>query len=105
MKQEKERKIKLGGGFWLISDPYCCWISKEYIYKEGKHKGETYLKRVSGYTSKVEDALESLVDRHSREINANSINTLIKEIKSLKSLIKQIGENLNERSGSTDRTK
>ena len=89
-----DRKIKLGGGFWLVNDPYCCWICKEYTYKEGKHKGETYLKRVSGYTSKIEDALESVCDRHSREINATSVNSLIKEIKSLKSLIKQIGENV-----------
>ena len=100
MTKDDDRKIKLGGGFWLISDPYCCWISKEYVYQNGKHKGETYLKRVSGYTAKVEDALESLVDRHSREINATSVNTLIKEIKSLKSLIKQIGENLDERTRS-----
>ena len=93
MTEEKERKIKLGGGFWLISDPYCCWICKEYKYQKGAHVGETYLKRVSGYTAKVEDALESLCDRHTREINAKSVNSLIKEIKSLKSLIKQFGEN------------
>ena len=94
MIKETDRKIKLGGGFWLCSDPYCCWISKEYVTKEGKHKGETYLKRCSGYCAKVEDALESVCDRHSREINVSSINQLTKEIKSLKSLIKQIGENL-----------
>lgn len=89
-----DRKIKLGGGYWLCSDPYCCWICKEYVTQNGKHKGETYLKRVSGYTSKLEDALEDVLDRHSRTINANSVNTLIKEIKSLKSLVKEIGENL-----------
>lgn len=95
-----EREIRLGGGYLLKSDKYCCWIVQECVTKEGKNKGKVYTKRVSGYCAKVEDALESLVDRHSREINANSINTLIKEIKSLKSLIREIGENLNERSGS-----
>lgn len=100
-----DRKIRLGGGYWLYSDKYCCWIMQECVTQKGKNIGKTYTKRVSGYFAKVEDALESLVDRHSREISANSINTLIKEIKSLKSLIKEIGENLNERSGSTDRTK
>ena len=97
MKQEKDRKIKLGGGYWLVSDKYWCWIMQECVTKEGKNKGKVYHKRVSGYCAKIEDALESLCDRHSREISANSINTLIKEIKSLKSLIKEIGENLNER--------
>lgn len=89
-----DRKIKLGGGYWLCSDQYCCWICKEYTTKSGKNAGKTYLRRYSGYNAKVEDALEDVVDRHSREINANSINTLIKEIKSLKTLVKQIGENL-----------
>lgn len=92
-----DRKIKLGGGYWLCSDNYCCWIIQECQTKKGKNIGKTYTKRVSGYTAKVEDALESLVDRHTREINATSINNLIKEIKSLKSLVKEIGENLDER--------
>ena len=95
-----DRRIKLGGGYWLVSDKYCCWIVQECVTKEGKNKGKVYTKRVSGYCAKLEDALESLVDRHSREISANSINSLIKELKSLKSLIKEIGDNLNERSGS-----
>ena len=81
-----ERKIKLGGGYWLCSDQYCCWISKEYTTKEGK----TYLRRYSGYSSNVEDALQGVVDRHTREIYAKSINTLIKEIKSLKTEIRKI---------------
>ena len=92
-----ERKIKLGGGYWLCSDKYCCWIMQDCITQNGKNVGKVYHKRVSGYCAKVEDALESVVDRHSREINATSVNSLIKEIKSLKSLIKQIGENLDER--------
>ena len=92
-----ERKIKLGGGYWLVSDKYCCWIMQDCVTKEGKNKGKVYHKRVSGYCAKIEDALESLCDRHSREINATSVNNLIREIKSLKSLVKEIGENLNER--------
>ena len=92
-----DRHIKLGGGYWLCSDQYCCWIAKEYVTKEGKNAGKTYLKRYSGYTSNIEDALESVVNRYGREINARSVNSLISEIKSLKTLIKQIGENLDER--------
>lgn len=89
-----DRKIKLGGGFWLVSDPYCYWISKEYVTKKGKNAGKTYLKRCSGYTTSVEDALESLCERHIREINATSVNSLIKEIKSLKSLVRSFKENI-----------
>ena len=94
---EKERKIKLGGGYWLCSDQYCCWISKEYTTKEGKNAGKTYLRRYSGYVSNVEDALESVVDRYTREVNAKSINTLIKEIKTLKTEIKAMIGEYNER--------
>lgn len=89
-----DRKIKLGGGYWLCSDQYCCWICKEYTTKSGKNAGKTYLRRYSGYNVRIEDALEDVVDRYSREISAKSINTLIKEIKSLKSLIKDLTENL-----------
>lgn len=89
-----DRRIKLGGGYWLMSDKYCCWIEKECVTQKGKNIGKTYMRRVSGYNARIEDALEGVVDRHSREINANSINTLIKEIKSLKTLVKQMGENL-----------
>lgn len=96
-KKEQERKIKLGGGYWLCNDAYCCWIAKEVRTEKGKNPGKTYLRRVSGYTSRIEDALVSFTDSHSREINARSINMLIKEIKSLKSLIKVIGEDLDER--------
>ena len=94
MSNNDERKIRLGGGFWLINDKYCCWICKEYVYQDGKHKGETYLKRVSGYNAKVEDALEDAIDRHTREINAKSINTLIHEIKSLKATVRRLSENI-----------
>lgn len=90
---DTDRKISLGGGYWLVNDSNCCWIEKEYVYKTGKRAGEKYLKRVSGYTARVEDALVSFCDGHTREFNARSVNSLIKEIKSLKSLIKQFGEN------------
>ena len=87
MSKETDRRIKLGGGYWLCNDPYCCWISKEYTTKEGKHQGETYLRRCSGYTANIGDALESFCERHMRECNAKSVNSLIKEIKSLKTLL------------------
>ena len=92
-----ERKINLGGGYWLCSDQFCCWISKEYVTKDGKNKGKKYLRRYSGYVSNVEDALESVVDRYTREVNAKSINTLIKEIKTLKTEIRALIGEYNER--------
>ena len=82
-----EKKIHIGGDYWLYRDAYCCWICQECTHEKGKHKGEKYMLRVSGYTATVEDALISLLDRHIREIDAESINTLIDEIKSLKSSV------------------
>jgi len=91
---EDERKIKLGGGYWLVNDPYCYWIAKEYEYKKGKHIGEIYLKRVSGYTANITDALEGFCESHIREIEARSVKTLIKEVKSLKTLVKGFREQI-----------
>lgn len=90
----EDRKIKLGHGYWLYSDPYCYWICKEYEYKQGKHIGETYIKRITGYYPTIQMTFEGLSARHTREIESKSINTLIKEIKSLKTLIKDLTENL-----------
>lgn len=90
----EDRKIKLGHGYWLFSDPYCYWICKEYERKKGKNVGDPYLKRVTGYYPTIQMTLEGLSDRHMREIESKSINTLIKEIKSLKTLIKDLTENL-----------
>lgn len=92
-----ERKIKLGGGYWLCSDQYCCWISKECVAKSGKNKGKTYLRRYSGYNTNVEDALQDVVDRHAREVNSKSISSLIKEIKTLKTEIRALIGVYNER--------
>lgn len=86
----QERKISLGGGYYLMSDPQCCWIAKKHTTKEGKVK----MDRVSGYKANVEDALESLFNRDTRTFHAKSIKALIKEIKSLKSLVKQMNWNL-----------
>lgn len=89
-----ERKIDLGDGYWLINDPYCCWISQESVYQDGKNKGKTYLKRVSGYHNRVEDAVISFVNKSVRTKKADSIETLIEEIKSLKSLVKSLNWHL-----------
>ena len=94
MSEDKERRIELGGGYWLCSDQYCYWICKEYRYKDGKHKGETYLKRVSGYTASIQDAVWGFCESHIREIDARSIKTLTKEISALKSLVKGFKEKL-----------
>ena len=92
-----DRKIKLGGGYWLCNDQFCCWISKEYTTKEGKNKGKTYLRRCTGYSNNIEDALESFVDNATKEINAKSINNLIKEIKTLKTEIRAMTGEYNGR--------
>ena len=83
-----DKKMSIGGGYWLFRDSYCCWICQERVHEKGKRKGEKYLVRVSGYTKIVEDALIGMIDRHIREIDAESINILIDEIKSLKSGVK-----------------
>ena len=101
-----ERRTDIGGGYWLVRDPFCCWIEKEYKHQKGSNIGKTYLKRVGGYCANVEDALTSFVNHHTREIDARSIKVLIKEIIALKSAVKvwaraidggQDGQDLNSK--------
>ena len=83
-----EKKIYIGGGYWLFRDSYCCWICEEATVEKGKNKGKKYMRRVSGYTATVEDALIGYLDRYTREIDAETIKVLADEIKSLKSAVR-----------------
>lgn len=84
-----EKRTDIGGGYWLVRDPYCCWIEKEKKTEKGKSPGKLIYKRVGGYCANVEDALTSFVNHHTREIDARSIKVLIKEITALKSSVKE----------------
>ena len=83
-----ERRTNIGGGYWLVRDPFCCWVEKETKTEKGKSPGSIRYKRVGGYCANVEDALTSFVNHHTREIDARSIKVLIKEITALKSAVK-----------------
>jgi len=87
-----ERKIDIGGGYWLVRDPYCCWIEQETKTEKGKEPGKIIYKRVSGYCADVQDCLMSFVISHTREIDARSIKVLIKELQALKSAVKEWAE-------------
>ena len=99
MIEEKENRRKLGNGYFLCNDRFCWWISRISIQENGKER----LNRVSGYHRDVTDAFLSLSDYVTRSFESKSITTLIKEVKGLKSLEKQLAEEikevLNERAG------
>lgn len=87
---EKTREIPLGNGYYLINDPYCWWIEKEYISKK---TGKPQRKNLTMYNISVENAFESLTDYHIKAFDTKSITRLIKEIKTLKKEIREmIGE-------------
>ena len=90
MKETTERKLNLGNGYWLCNDPYCWWIMKEYEYKEGKNKGKTYLKNITGYHISAENAFLWLSEYHTRGFDTKSIKVLIKEIKSTRAMIERM---------------
>lgn len=87
---ENTREIPLGNGYFLINDPYCWWIEKEYISKKN---GKPQRKNLTMYNISVENAFESLSDYHIKAFDTKSIKSLIKEIKSLKKEIKEMFEN------------
>lgn len=88
--KQNERKLKLGNGYWLCNDPYCWWIEKEYVFKEGKHKGETFRKNITGWCVSAENAFEGLSDYHTKAFDTKSIKVLIKEIKSTRAMLKKM---------------
>ena len=94
----KEIMTEIGGGYLLVRDRFCCWILKEMTTKQGKK----YRKRVSGYHSCVEDALMSVYNTHTREIDARSIKVLINEIKALKTAVTQWARAIEEREHGED---
>ena len=94
MSDTKERKLSLGQGYWLCNDQYSWWISKEYFHKKGKNLDKPYMKNLTGYHISVENAFLALSEAHTRMFNTQSIKSLIKEVKSLKSLITELTENI-----------
>ena len=89
-EESKERKLSLGQGYWLYNDKYSWWICKEYFHKKGKNQDKPYLKNLTGYHISVENAFLALSEQHIRMFNTQSIKSLIKEVKSLKSLITEL---------------
>ena len=94
-----ERRIDIGGGYWLVRDSFCCWIEQETKTKKGKEPGKIVYKRVSGYCADVQDCLMSFVISHTREIDARSIKVLIKEITALKSAVKEWADAIGGQNG------
>lgn len=87
---DTERKLSLGQGYWLYNDKYSWWICKEYFHQTGKNKDKPYLKNLTGYHTTVENAFLALSEAHIRMFNTNSIKSLIREVKALKSLITEL---------------
>ena len=83
-----EKRTDIGGGYYLVRDPYCCWVIREITTKNGTKRE----KRVSGYCADIQDALTSLYVHHTREIDARSIKVLINEIKALKTAVTRWAE-------------
>ena len=84
-------KIKLDDTYTLNSDQYCYWITEKRIVEDddAKHKGEEYENRVSGYCATLEQVAESFANRKVRSSEAQRLTHLIKEIKSLKKVVKK----------------
>lgn len=95
----KEKRTEIGGGYRLVRDPYCCWVEEKRTVLEGKHKGETYYVRVSGYTTTIERAVLGLSERLTRDFDAESIKVLTDEIKSLKSSVRAWAEEIKKADG------
>ena len=77
-------KIKLGNGYYLNSDVYCYWITKEVQPTEKSRTQKVYEKLASGYSGTFEAAIDSFMEKKIGECEALEFKTLAKEIKELK---------------------
>lgn len=77
-------KIKLGTKYILNSDPHCYWITCLVKVTKGKNAGDTYEKRVSGYTATFEECVDSFIDKQIKASEIASYRELVKTIKDLK---------------------
>lgn len=77
-------EIKLGKKHYLICDPLCYWIEKEYTTT----KGTTSRKRVSGYRRTFEEAVENCIECKIKELEVTELQELVKEINKLKKEVK-----------------
>ena len=77
-------KIKLGTKYILNSDPHCYWITCLVKVTKGKNAGDTYEKRVSGYTATFEECVDSFIDKQIKKAQIDDFKDLVKEITNLK---------------------
>jgi hypothetical protein len=77
--------LQINDDYRVVSDPNNIILEQRTIIKTGKREGETEWKTI-GYFPTLEYALEKLLDKWIRdsEINTNSIQELVKVIKSAK---------------------
>ena len=78
-------RIKLDNkGHYLVSDPYCYWVTVEVTAKES---GKVYERTVSGYYVRPLDAINSFVDRKVRSSEADDLTKLMEEVEQLKKMV------------------
>ena len=68
------------GKYTLKSDKFCAWIEEEVKIKEGKRKGETETRRVTGYFRNFEQLLNDFLETNTKDSDAKALEEVIKEI-------------------------
>ena len=79
-------------GWRICADRYNYILQRKYHSKKyDKAAYSTY-----GYYSKIDDVIEALLDKRLREAEINSLQKLLKEIKSARKEITEIAKSLKE---------
>lgn len=87
-------RISIGANRYLVSDENQYWIVHE---RKNNKTGEPHDVRLSGYHTKLDNLLDSYIDRHIRTSDIDSLKALDGEIKKLKRNIRKwIKEDLGE---------
>ncbi|MCI7304090.1 MAG: hypothetical protein SOR93_10900 [Clostridiales Family XIII bacterium] len=89
-------KVKIAEKYYLNSDQYSYWITKQVKTKTGPNAGKLREERASGYYHYIDDLMKGFVEREFRSSDAQSIKELKDVINDLKSLTNEMLTNIKQ---------
>lgn len=66
------------GKYTIKSDKFCAWVEEEAKIKDGKRKGETETRRVTGYFRNFEQVLDDFIETKVKGSDAKSVEEVLK---------------------------
>lgn len=89
-------KVKIAEKYYLNSDQYSYWITKQVKTKTGPNAGKLREERASGYYRYIDDLMKGFIEQEFRSSKAQSLKELNAVIDDLKQLIDEMLTNITQ---------